>query len=171
MGSSEFPKTFEAMLLDYRGNSDGVTYEWHSGCDNVKIASPNDASTLVSVESMPRWSELNLSVTAKIAGRELTSFLTGSYGLNQYPGVYCSIAMQKELILRGKWMEGSKSAIATVGMEADVPTNGSLRVTLAQGADKVETGVPLPIEFRIFVGNSYQAEIAVDGIKVFGCTA
>ena len=79
--------------------------------------------------------------------------------------------MQKELILRGKWMEGSKSAIATVGMEADVPTNGSLRVTLAQGADKVETGVPLPIEFRIFVGNSYQAEIAVDGIKVFGCTA
>ena len=165
LGSAEFPKTFDAMLLDYCGDIERVSYEWHSGCDNVKISSPNDASTLVSVDSMPRWSELKLSVTAKIAGRELTSVLNGSYGFNQYPGVYCSIAMQNELILRGRWMEGSKSAIATVGMEADIPTNGSLRVSLAQGADKVETDMPLPKEFRIFVGNSFKTEIAIDGIN------
>ena len=165
LGSAEFPKTFDAMLLDYCGDKQRVSYEWHSGSDNVKISSPNDVSTLVSVDSMPRWSEFSLSVTAKIAGRELTSVLNGSYGMNQYPGVYCSIVMQNELILREKWMEGSRSAVATVGMEADVSTNGSLRVSLAQGADKVEPEVPLPKEFRIFVGNFYQTEITIDGIK------
>ena len=165
LGSAEFPKTFDAMLLDYCGDKQRVSYEWHSGSDNVKISSPNDVSTLVSVDSMPRWLEFSLSVTAKIAGRELTSVLNGSYGMNQYPGVYCSIVMQNELILREKWMEGSRSAVATVGMEADVSTNGSLRVSLAQGADKVEPEVPLPKEFRIFVGNFHQTEITIDGIK------
>ena len=165
LGSEAFPKTFEAMLLDYRGSGANIFYEWNSGDDNIKIETQNAESTLVSVDKMPRWSELFLSVTAKIAGREITSVLNGSYGINRYPGVYCSILMQKELILREKWMDGSKSAIATFAMEADIATNGYLRVSLEQGADKVATDLALPREFYVFIGDTFQQEISIDGIK------
>ena len=165
LGSEAFPKTFEAMLLDYRGSGANIFYEWNSGDDNIKIETPNAESTLVSVDKMPRWSELFLSVTAKIAGREITSVLNGSYGINRYLGVYCSIVMQKELILREKWMDGSKSAIATFAMEADIATNGYLRVSLEQGADKVATDLALPREFYVFIGDKFQQEISIDGIK------
>ena len=164
--NGDFPKAFSAMLTDCRIDDFAIHCEWITADDRISIASPNSKETLVYVDEMPRREEFDLSVRVRIANRMLYSTLSGAtYGTNENPMVTCAISAPSALILKSKQMAGSKPGSVVVSMISDVETNGTLRVSLLQGADKVSVSPSLPKEISIDDIKSYTCKFDIYGLS------
>ena len=162
----DFPKAFSAMFSDCRIDEAAIHCEWITADDRISIASPNSKETLVYVDELPRREEFDLSVRVRIANRMLYSTLSGAtYGTNENPMVTCAISGPSALILKSKQMAGSKPGSVVVSMISDVKTNGILRVSLCQGADKVSVSPSLPKEISIDDIKSYTCKFDIDGLS------
>ena len=162
----DFPKAFSAMFSDCRIDESAIHCEWITADDRISIASPNSRETLVYVDGMPRRENFDLSVRVRIANRMLYSTLSGAtYGTNENPMVMCAISAPSALILKSKQMEGSKPGSVVVSMISDVETNGILRVSLLQGAEKVSVSPSLPKEISIDDIKSYNCKFDIDGLS------
>ena len=162
----DFPKAFSAMFSDCRIDESAIHCEWITADDRISIASPNSKETLVYVDEMPRREEFDLSVRVRIANRMLYSTLSGAtYGTNENPMVTCAISAPSALILKSKQMAGSKPGSVVVSMISDVETNGTLRVSLCQGADKVSVSPSLPKEISIDDIKLYTCKFDIDGLS------
>ena len=162
----DFPKAFSAMLNDCRIDESAIYCEWITADDRISIASPNSKETLVYVDEIPRRENFDLSVRVRIANRMLYSTLSGAtYGTNENPMVTCAISAPSALILKSKQMAGSKPGSVVVSMISDVETNGTLRVSLCQGADKVSVSPSLPKEISIDDIKSYTCKFDIDGLS------
>ena len=162
----DFPKAFSAMFSDCRIDESAIYCEWITADDRISIASPNSKETLVYVDELPRREEFDLSVRVRIANRMLYSTLSGAtYGTNENPMVTCAISGPSALILKSKQMAGSKPGSVVVSMISDVETNGILRISLCQGADKVSVSPSLPKEISIDDIKSYTCKFDIDGLS------
>ena len=162
----DFPKAFSAMLNDCRIDESAIYCEWITADDRISIASPNSRETLVYVDGVPRRENFDLSVRVRIANRMLYSTLSGAtYGTNENPMVTCAISAPSALILKSKQMAGSKPGSVVVSMISDAETNGILRVSLCQGADKVSVSPSLPKEISIDDIKSYTCKFDIDGLS------
>ena len=162
----DFPKAFSAMFNDCRIDESAIYCEWITADDRISIASPNSRETLVYVDGVPRRENFDLSVRVRIANRMLYSTLSGAtYGTNENPMVTCAISAPSALILKSKQMAGSKPGSVVVSMISDVETNGILRVSLCQGADKVSVSPSLPKEISIDDIKSYTCKFDIDGLS------
>jgi hypothetical protein len=120
----------------------------------------------VYVDEIPRRENFDLSVRVRIANRMLYSTLSGAtYGTNENPMVTCAISAPSALIMKSKQMAGSKPGSVVVSMISDVETNGILRVSLCQGADKVSVSPSLPKEISIDDIKSYTCKFDIDGLS------
>ena len=162
----DFPKAFSAMFSDCRIDEAAIHCEWITADDRISIASPNSKETLVYVDGMPRRENFDLSVRVRIANRMLYSTLSGAtYGTNENPMVTCAISGPSALILKSKQMSGSKPGSVVVSMLSDIETNGTLRVSLIQGAGKVSVSPSLPKEISIDDIKSYTCKFDIDGLS------
>ena len=162
----DFPKAFSAMFSDCRIDESAIHCEWITADDRISIASPNSRETLVYVDGMPRREKFDLSVRVRIANRMLYSTLSGAtYGTNENSMVTCAISGPSALILKSKQMAGSKPGSVVVSMLSDVETNGTLRVSLIQGAEKVSVSPRLPKEISIEDIKSYTCKFDIDGLS------
>ena len=162
----DFPKAFSAMLNDCRIDESAIYCEWITADDRISIASPNSRETLVYVDGVPRRENFDLSVRVRIANRMLYSTLSGAtYGTNENPMVTCAISAPSAVILKSKQMAGSKPGSVVVSMISDAETNGILRVSLCQGADKVSVSPSLPKEISIDDIKSYTCKFDIDGLS------
>ena len=84
---------------------------------------------------------------------------------NENPMVTCAISAPSALILKSKQMAGSKPGSVVVSMISDAETNGILRVSLCQGADKVSVSPSLPKEISIDDIKSYTCKFDIDGLS------
>ena len=124
----DFPATFTAVLSDC-ASPESVTYEWTSDGDVWDIATPHQATTVVSPRSMPNYATGGLSVSATIRNRTLTSSLLGvSYGTNSFPSVGLSVCYPSVTFLNDDYRSDRVYPLDVV-VASDVPTSGVVTVT------------------------------------------
>ena len=124
----DFPATFTAVLSDC-ASPESVTYEWASDGDAWDIATPHQATTVVSPRSMPNYATGGLSVSATIRNRTLTSSLLGvSYGTNSFPSVGLSVCYPSVTFLNDDYRSDRVYPLDVV-VTSDVPTSGVVTVT------------------------------------------
>ena len=124
----DFPATFTAVLSDC-ASPESVTYEWTSDGDVWDIATPHQATTVVSPRSMPNYATGGLSVSATIRNRTLTSSLLGvSYGTNSFPSVGLSVCYPSVTFLNDDYRSDRVYPLDVV-VTSDVPTSGVVTVT------------------------------------------
>lgn len=163
--SEDFPLPFFAVLTDCRLDESVVQYHWTTKDSNINITSPMAQETLVDIDIMPSWRACDMTVTATIANRVLCSTLIGaSYGIYEVPMVSCSISVPRNLILKEKQMQGSRPGTAVVSMISDIPTNGTLRISIDEGNEKIITSLSFPQEYQINDDTSFTISFTVDGV-------
>lgn len=81
LGAADFPMTFEANLVDHP-RPERVSYHWSSPDECLEIQNPTMRMTEVLAHSLPGYDRLQLSVTADVGGRSLSSSLGATYGTN-----------------------------------------------------------------------------------------
>ncbi len=124
----DFPATFTAVLSDC-ASPGSVAYEWTSDGDVWDIATPHQATTVVSPRSMPNYATGGLSVSATIRNRTLTSSLLGvSYGTNSFPSVGLSVCYPSVTFLNDDYRSDRVYPFDVV-VASDVPTSGVVTVT------------------------------------------
>ena len=94
LGATDFPMTFEANLVDHP-RPERVSYHWSSPDECLEIQNPTMRMTEVLAHSLPGYDRLQLSVTADVGGRTLSSSLGATYGTNDYPGVAIRLTVPK----------------------------------------------------------------------------
>ncbi len=123
----DFPATFTAVLSDC-ASPESVAYEWTSDGDVWDIATPHQATTVVSPRSMPNYATGGLSVSATIRNRTLTSSLLGvSYGTNSFPSVGLSVSYPSVTFLNDDYRADRVYPLDVV-VTSDVPTSGVVTV-------------------------------------------
>lgn len=164
--SDDFPLPFFAILTDCRLDESAIQYHWKTEDSNINIVAPMSQETLVDIDIMPNWKMFDMSVTATIANRVLCSTLTGtSYGIHEVPTVSCSITVPQILILKEKQMHGSRPDTVTISMISDIPTNGTLNVSIEEGCEKIISSINLPKEYQINDATVFTRSFTIDGIS------
>ena len=137
LGPDDNPMTFTANFADCRVEP-AASYSW-TASDGLAVASPNAKATQISADTMPRWTQASVSVTATIGGHTLRSDLYGfSYGVNDTPQVRLSLNVPNAILLNSNAVDAAKVVFAGWAFSSDVPTSGVVTVSCVSGNDKIE---------------------------------
>ena len=164
-GPGDFPMEFEAVLTDYPASRPPPRFHWETSDGNLRILTPQAQRTLVTADSLPSWRESRLSVTADFGNDTLLSELVFHYGIYEEPQVHLSVSVPDSLLLVDDWMPGSQSAMAHVAVHSDIETNGSVRVSVTTGTDKVSVGNGALGEHSFSGACDYGLDFTIDGIR------
>ena len=162
LAPGDSPAVFTATLSDC-AVTNGVSYRWTAG-EGIDVSSPGERTTEVTVETFPRWGGASLSVTADFGfGVPLCSYLNFAYGTNSLPTATTHVRLPGVLIVRDRWMSGSVSASGRAWLASDEPTNGTVRVWLEQGGERV-SAAGLPVERSVKWASVVSVDFPIDGV-------
>ena len=153
---------FSATLSDC-AQTNGVSFHWNVD-GNFTAATPGERTTEVTVETFPRWGSASLSVTADFGfGILLCSYMDFCFGTNSFPMATTHVSLPGALVVRDKWMAGSVSASGRAWLASDELTNGTVRVWLERGGERVS--IPgFPVERTVAWSSSVTVDFPIDGV-------
>ena len=165
IGPGESPVNFWASLSDIAPGVNVGEFSW-TASEPLELSATTGSSVDLYCERFPSWKEACVTVSTMVMGRELTSVLSFTYGEHDRPQAVIRSSVPTALLLRSDWIEDSQSAMARVALLSDVETNGVVRVSVVNGADKVSVGNSALGDHRLDDTTELSLAFPIDGIAV-----
>ena len=165
LGPDNSPLALMAILSDIAPGVPVSDFQW-TASEPLVLSSMTGGSVELRCDDFPSWSAAGVTVTTRILGRTLTSNLSFTCGVHDTPQTRLTASVPSALLLRDDWAEGSQSAVARFELSSDVETNGTLRVSVLDGAGRVSVAADGLGEHRFGGAKSHGVSFPVDGVEV-----